>query len=182
MSEPVSPIHPTTSELQRSLSEYSQERERLLAAIHKARGNARKASIEAATCHQPIPQATIDRWQRDIKEKSAELLALDGKIGAANKALRALRAANNMTSKTPNNQAIKSLAQLPKPKVEAPLGGARTNNEPNSEPKQGRIMFLEFFYQLASENVDPRLIAVWERDAHSLVGQYKSTHGWEEES
>src|SRR6516225_3456826 len=70
---PTVPTVPTIGELQSRLSECSRKREKLLGAIHAARAEARRVSIEAASCHQPIPQATIDKWQRDIKERSAEL-------------------------------------------------------------------------------------------------------------
>jgi hypothetical protein len=141
---------------------------------------ARRVSLEASTCRQPVPQATIDRWQRQIKERSAQLLGIDGKIGAANKALRAARVTNNQPNNRTNNRAIKSLARLPdgigvKPGPEV----SPNNREIDNSPKPGRILFLEFFYQLVGENIDPRLVEVLERDAHSLVDEYRRVHNRE---
>ena len=38
---------------------------------------------------------------------------------------------------------------------------------------------MEFFYQLASENIDPRQLAVLEADARSLVREFQAMHGRE---
>jgi hypothetical protein len=160
----------TPGELQHTLSVYVQERDSLLATIREARTEARRVTIEVSSCKQPVPQAVIDRWQRQIKESAVELLAVEQKIGATNKALRAIKAAGK--------PAIKSLAQLPDGVAAgADLEPARANNgEINSRPKEGRILFLEFFYQLVGENLDPRMTAVLEKDSHVLVAAYRATH------
>jgi hypothetical protein len=117
----------------------------------------------------------IDRWQRQIKESSAELLLVEQKIGETNKALRTLRAASKPAIKTcshlPDDVAARS--DLRESLVQT-LN--RTNGEINTRPKEGRILFLEFFHQLVSENLDPRMVAVLEKDAHSLVDAYRATH------
>lgn len=159
-------------ELKHSLNVYERERDNLLLAIREARTEARRTAIESAACRQHIEQATIDRWQRAIKERSAELLQVEQKIGGTNKALRALRANGS--------QPIKALSHLPRdvavkeePAKEEPVAAVQS---PTSL-KEGHILFLQFFRQLAIENIDPRLIKVFDKDAHALVNDYRRMHG-----
>jgi hypothetical protein len=165
------------AELQRTLASYVQERDALLATIRAARTEARKETIQASACRQTIPPAVIDHWQRQIKDSAAELMSVEQKIGHANKALRALKAVSKPT--------IKSLAQLPDgvaPRVEpAPPKSMRENGQINNRPKEGHVLFLQFFHQLVCENIDPRLVEVLERDAHCLVDDYRATHPKEAE-
>jgi len=173
MAEPGSST-PTVGELQSTLAELTKERERALSQIHEARMAARRISLESAACHQPVAQATIDKWQRDIKERYAELLAIDGKIGETNKQLRATKAANNRANNRTNNRPIKSFHQLTKE------AAASYGPETGLGVKPGRVLFLEFFHQLVGENLDPRMVEVLEKDAHDLVTRYREVHGWEE--
>jgi hypothetical protein len=177
---------PTLGELQHALAEYSREHEKLLATIRDARMEARKVTIESAACKQPIARATIDRWQRIIKEASAELLAVDQQIGETNKLLRAARAASNQANNRANKPAIKALDRLPKDAIvrstPETVRSGPANGEAGAGPRPGHVLFLEFFYQLTGENLDPRQLAVLERDAHSLVDEYLATHGREEAS
>jgi hypothetical protein len=170
MPDPVQSTEPTPGELQHTLSVYTRERDSLLATIREARMEARRVTIEASSCKQSVPQAVIDRWQRQIRENAAELFSVEQKIGETNKQLRVLRA----TSKP----AIKSLSQMPgsvaAPSKPEPV--AANNGDINPTPKEGRILFLQFFHQLVAENLDPRMIEVLENDAHDLVNIYKATH------
>jgi hypothetical protein len=137
---------------------------------------ARRISLEASTCRQPVPQATIDHWKRQIKEASAKLSVVDGKIGETNKSIRATKATSNQA----NKRAIKSLAQLPTgmvaPSIHSLGGKVSPNNAIEDNPKQGRVLFLQFFLQLAEENLDPRQFAVLEKDAHGLVTEFRRAH------
>jgi len=168
---------PTLAGLQHSLSIFTRERDLLLATIREARAEARKETIQASACRQPIPQAQIDRWQRQIKESAAELVSVEQKIGELNRQLRALKA-----SKAP----FKSLAKLPDtaavksdPSLQPPTS---VNGQINLRPKEGHVLFLQFFHQLVSENLDPRMVEVLETDAHSLVNAYRATHQKEVET
>jgi hypothetical protein len=168
MPKPGQSTSPTSGELQHTLSVYVRERDSLIGAIREARTEARRVTIEASSCQQPVPQATIDKWQRKIKESATELLTVEQKIGATNKALRALKSASKPT--------IKSLVQLPDD-LPVRSNPDPANGEINTSPKEGRVLFLEFFRQMAGENLDPRMIEVLERDAHQLVNEYRRTHG-----
>jgi hypothetical protein len=161
------------SELRHALSAYEREKSSLLESIREARMEARRVSIEASSCKQPIPQTVIDRWQTQIKESAAALAGVERQIGEINKALRALRNAS---------QPIKTLSRLPcdiAVKAEPIEAKPNGNGVINIQPKEGRVLFLEFLCQLIHENIDPRLVEVLERDAHSLVDQYRATHGKE---
>jgi hypothetical protein len=39
--------------------------------------------------------------------------------------------------------------------------------------------YLQFFHQIVAENIDPRLVAVFERDTHALVSDYCRMYGKE---
>jgi hypothetical protein len=168
MSEPAKSSAPNLGELQHSLSVYTRERDSLLATIREARAEARKETIQASACRQPVAPAVIDRWQRVIKESAAELLSVEQKIGEVNRQLRALKASGAL---------FKSLAKLPdNVAVKASPSPTSVNGEINLRPKEGHVLFLEFFRQLVSENIDPRLIEVLEKDAHGLVDAYRTAH------
>jgi hypothetical protein len=177
MSEPAQPA-PTLGELHHALSVFERERDSLLATIREARAEARKETVQASCCRQPIPKEVISAWQRRIKDSAAELVSVEQKIGTTNKALRAIKAANK--------SAIKSLTQLPEGVVvrsnPPPAKAVPANGEINPNPKQGHVLFLQFFHQLVSENLDPRMVEVLETDAHSLVNAYRATHQKEVET
>jgi uncharacterized protein involved in tolerance to divalent cations len=161
----------TEGELRHSLSVYERERDNLLSAIREARTEARRTAIESAACRQHIEQATIDRWQRRIKESQEQLMLVQTEIGAINKKLRALHN---------DSQPIKALSQVSRevavnstpPKLKDRCG----------EVKTGRVLFLEFFFQLCQEGLDPRQVAAFESGAHQLVDEFRKTHGKEETS
>jgi hypothetical protein len=158
-------------ELQHELSVYTRERDSLLASIREARAEARKETIQASACRQPVPQAVIDRWQAQIKDAATELIRVEQKIGEVNRQLRALRASGapfKSLAKLPNGAEVKTDLKIQSP--------AHISGQTNNSPKEGRVLFLEFFHQLVSENIDPRLVEVLERDAHSLVNDYRATH------
>jgi hypothetical protein len=169
MSEPAQGAPNNLGELQHELSAYTRERDSLLATIREARTEARQETIHASCCRQPVEKAKIDHWQAQIKDAAAELAAIEQKIGQTNKAVRALKAVKGP---------IKSLGQIPKGvAVKAdPETPTRVNGEINLLPKEGHVLFLEFFRQLVAENIDPRMVEVLERDAHSLVNDYRATH------
>lgn len=169
----------TESELQHYHGACECERDRLqkqqleiIGELHKLRQRAKETSLIAQSTRTPIAHGVIESWQAGIKEAQVRLEACQGELGVANKKLRALRAASK--------PAIKSLAQLPgsvtarsNPET---IESTPANGEINLNPKAGRVLFLQFFHQLVGENIDPRLVAVLEKDAHSLVDQYRSPH------
>lgn len=162
---------PTEGELRHSLSVYERERDNLLSAIREARTEARRTSIESAACHQPIQQATIDQWQRTIKENQEQLMRVQAEMGVINKKLRTLRNSSRQ---------IRALSELPHDMVagEDPAS-AKPNGAAIQAPgdiKEGYALFLQFFRQLVVENIDPRLVEVLEKDAHGLVNDYRQMH------
>jgi hypothetical protein len=161
----------TEGELKHSLSVYERERDNLLLAIREARTEARRTAIESAACRQHIEQATIDRWQRIIKENQEQLMRVQAEIGTLNKRLRTLRN---------NSSQIRALSELPREVAGNSAPPQVKDRENNGEIKPGRVLFLEFFHQLCSENLHPKQFAVLEADAHSLVDAHLKTHGKED--
>jgi hypothetical protein len=140
----------------------------ILEQIHELRKRAKEKTIIASDTRRPLDPTEVEFWQRGIKENQALLMKVQSELGALNKRIRAAQA----------DQPIKALAQLPRDvstvNPEVPSDRGR-----DGVVKPGRVLFLEFFHQLAGENIDPRLVEVLERDAHALVDQYKATHGKE---
>jgi chromosome segregation ATPase len=142
------------SELRHTLHEALKEQARLLATIREARAEARRESISASACRQQVPKERIEHWQKAIREAQTELEQVQGRIGAANQALRAL---------PQRVKTLHTLTQLPRPEVRAPLESANNGSRPSHR-------FLELFHRVVCENSDPRLIEVWEREARARCG------------
>jgi predicted RNase H-like nuclease (RuvC/YqgF family) len=156
--------------LEHELSVLQREHKSIVASIHELRQEARKESIEAASCRQGVPEAKIKAWRDGIAKLQSELLEVQARIATVNKEQRQAR------SKEP----IKALSQLPRDvaAVKEPAG-IKPNGDAVQSPnslKEGHILFLQFFRQLVTENIDPRLVEVLEKDAHGLVNDYRRMH------
>ena len=164
---PKSEEQETEGALKHSLSVYEKERDNLPLAIREAR----RTAIESAACRQHIQQAAIDRWQHSVKENQDQLMKVQAEIAAINKKLRSLRN---------NTRSLKTLSQLPRDvAVKEEPAGTKPNGAVIQAPgdiKEGYALFLQFFRQLVVENIDPRLVEVFERDAHALVNDYRRVH------
>jgi hypothetical protein len=155
------------SQLQRDKSALEHECDSITAAIRELRQRARQKSLEASTTRMPLPETEVAFWQKGIKEYQAKLMVAQGKLAAVNKELRRAKA----------DRPIKTLSQLPRDvAVKETLTVAKPNGvgiQPPGDMKDGHVLFLQFFRQLVVENLDPRLVEVFEKDAHSLVNDYR---------
>jgi predicted RNase H-like nuclease (RuvC/YqgF family) len=158
------------SQLQHDKSALERERAGIVEKIHELRTRARQKSIEASATRQPLPETEIAHWQNGIKRHQAELMEVQAKIAAVNRELR----------KTKADQPVKTLSQLPRDvAVKAESAGDKPNGAIIQAPgdiKEGYALFLQFFRQLVVENIDPRLVEVFEKDAHGLVNDYRRMH------
>jgi hypothetical protein len=160
-------------QLQHEKSVLEREHAGIVEAIHELRARARQKSIEASATRQPLPESEIQYWKSNIARCQSELMATQSKLASVNKAIRAAQA----------DQPIKTLSQLPREvAVKTEPDGAKPNGTVIQTPgdiKEGYALFLQFFRQLVVENIDPRLVEVFEKDAQSLVNAYRKVHGKE---
>ena len=158
------------SELQSQKATLEHEHASIVSAIHELRERARKVSIEAGTTRRHVEDTEKDFWRNGIAKHQAELLEVQGKLAATNKEIRKAKA----------GLPIKSLTQIPR---EVAIKKEPTGVNPNgvviqaSDIKEGHVLFLQFFRQLVIENLDPRLVEVFEKDAHGLVNDYRRMNG-----
>jgi predicted RNase H-like nuclease (RuvC/YqgF family) len=157
------------AELQHQKSVLEREHSGIVSAIHELRARAKQKSIEAATTRSPLPETEIAFWRNGIAKLQTELMAVQTKLAAVNKELRKAQA----------DQPIKTLSQLPRVAVKEESAGVKPNGAVIQAPgdiKEGYALFLQFFRQLVVENLDPRLVEVFEKDAHGLVNDYRRMH------
>jgi hypothetical protein len=161
---------PDLSQLQHEKSVLEREHAGIVSAIHELRERARKVSIEAGMTRRHVEDTEKDFWRNGIAKLQTELLEVQGRIAAVNKELRKAKA----------DQPIKALSQLPRDvAVKEELADAKPNGAVIQTPgdmKEGYALFLQFFRQLVVENLDPRLVEVFEKDAHGLVNDYRRVH------
>jgi hypothetical protein len=158
------------SQLQRDKAALEREHAGIVSAIHELRERARKVSIEAGMTPRHVEDTEKDFWRNGIAKLQTELMEVQGKIAAINKELRKAKA----------DRPIKTLSQLPRDvAVKTEPASVKSNGASIQTPgdmKEGYVLFLQFFRQLVSENLDPRLVAVFEKDAHGLVDAYRAAH------
>lgn len=157
-------------QLQHQKSVLESEHAGIVSAIHELRQRARQKSIEASATRTPLPEPEIQYWKTNIAKNQTELMAVQTKLAAVNKELRKAQA----------DQSIKTLSQLPRVAVKEESAGVKPNGaviQAHSDIKEGYALFLQFFRQLVVENIDPRLVEVFEKDAHNLVNDYRRQHG-----
>ena len=161
------------AELLREKARLENERDRIVAAIHELRSRARQKSLEASSTRVPLAQTEIEFWKFGIAKHQAELLAVQAKLGEVNKELR--------KGKPEHPHRLRTLSQCPSEvAVKGGPGGALNSNgsgiQAPCDLKEGHVLFLQFFHQLIIENIDPRLVEVFEKDAHGLVNDYRRMH------
>ena len=159
------------AELQHEKTRLESERDRIVGAIRELRERARKVSIEASVTRRHIADAEKDFWRDGIAKAQAELMAAQARLGVVGKELRKVKA----------DQPIRTLSQLPRSvAVKAEPDKALNSNgvgvQAPDSLKEGHVLFLQFFHQLVVENLDPRLVEVFEKDAHGLVNEYRRMH------
>ena len=140
----------------------------ILDQIRELRKRAKEKTIIASDTRQPIDPTEVEFWQRGIRENQALLMKAQAELGSLNKRIRAAQA----------DQPIKALAQLPREAAvkEEPAKPKDVVIQTPGDIKEGYALFLQFFRQLVVENIDPRLVAVLERDAHALVNAYRAVN------
>jgi hypothetical protein len=160
-------------ELLAERSRLEKEHRGILEQIHELRKRAKEKTIIASDTRRPLDPTEVEFWQRGIKENQTLLMKVQSELGALNKRIRAAQA----------DQPIKTLSQLPREVAvkEEPAGDKPSSAviQAPGDMKEGYALFLQFFRQLVVENIDPRLVEVWERDAHNLVNAFRETHAKE---
>ena len=124
---------------------------------------------------EPLAQSEIEFWKSGIAKHQAGLMEIQKKIGEVNKALR--------KGKPEHPHRLRTLSQLPHDVAGKDILGGAKDTLPNGagiqapgEVKEGHVLFLQFFRQLVAKNIDPRLVEVFEKDAHGLVND-RRMHG-----
>jgi hypothetical protein len=147
---------PNFAGLQSRKSELEKQHRQTLDAILALRARAREKALSAESTHQPIPQSEVDFWQRGIREKQAELMAVQSELGQLNKALRACRDREQKTNQPAHN-------------------GERRRQRDDDEAR--RILYLECFKQIVEGSVDPRQYKAFAEGAHALMRDFAQMHG-----
>ena len=145
-------MNDSLSQLQAERETLETERDQILSAIRDLRQRARAKSIVAADTRQPLAQSEIGYWQRGISTHQAQLMDVQGKLGAFNKRLREQHANGSRTRQT---------------------------REPTSEEQSRGTVYLSCFYQIAHDSLDPRVFSALERDARALARDYNRMHAQE---
>jgi hypothetical protein len=158
--------------LEHEKSVLEREHASIVEAIHELRQRARQKSLEASSTRTPLPETEIAFWKDNIKKSQSELMAVQSKLGAVNKALREAKA----------DQPIRALSQLPREVAVNSAPSQCKDPRRDGETKPGRVLFLEFFLQLCEEGLDPRLFRAFESGAHQLVDEFKKTHAHDKEA
>jgi hypothetical protein len=142
------------------------QHQKILDELLGLRQKAKETSLVAQSTRTPIPQTTIDHWKSGIRSAQGRLEVLQREIGEVNKTIRALHAKESASRW--NGNVPRGADRRAKGISNPPL---RADGVPPSDDEED--LFLSCFHRIASDSLDPRLLAALERDALALTADHR---------